>query len=310
MKSDIDIVKGKAEYSIKYIKQACKDSYEPFIGQIQRCYYGNAIDYKTRLNGASGGTVTALVKSYLYTSFNARALLIDGEQYQTYGNMFKLPQGSIYHLRSYEIEKPYPNKSVIVCLPCQVGYFREIMPDAIIIGLFCSHRTLLQGIRAITGNNEVQYRFKYKGNTGLKYSNRFIPLKTYWSKYLNYVYIPKSCLRCTDATSELADISIGDAHGHKEFYQGKNVIITRTDSGEMLLNNAVELGLLEVEETNPASIINSHIYIRIKKGSKELKIVIYKALRMIGYYITVWDIKPILKLWAWYIKRKSVIINE
>jgi hypothetical protein len=78
----------------------------------------------------------------------------------------------------------------------------------------------------------------------------------------------------------------------------------------MLLNNAVELGLLEVEETNPASIINSHIYIRIKKGSKELKIVIYKALRMIGYYITVWDIKPILKLWAWYIKRKSVIINE
>lgn len=310
MQSDIDIIKGKARKSIQYIQDACKSNYQHYLGILQTCYYGNARDNIIRENGASGGCVTAIVKTYLQTQFNAQALLVNNNEYQIFGNMFKLPQGSIYDLRTNIIKRPIPSKAIIVCLPCQVKFFRSITSEATIIGLFCSHRIITKGIKEIVGNNEFIYRYKYNNNTGLKYGNKFIPLKTYWSKYLNYVYIPKDCLKCKDATAELADISIGDAHGHKEFGIGKNIIIVRTDSGKILFNNAVESGSIEIEETNPTSIINSHIYIRIKKDSKELKIIIYKILRKVGFYITYWKIKPVLKIWTWYIKRQGIEINE
>ena len=298
------MTKEKARQHFDYIDKAYKASYEPYLGEIKNVYYGNAADSLIREKAASGGAVTALVQSYLDKYCESEALLYNETNYRIYKKGDILPQGSIYHARSYDIPDSCSGKLLIVCLPCQVDYFRKIMPDAVIIGLFCSHRVDVKGVSAITREDDVMYRYKYNGNTGLKFGDYFIPSKSYWGRYLNYVHIPQECLKCHDATAEKADISVGDAHKHEEFYQGKNVIITRTAEGEALLNNAVESGLLEVEETNPAQIINTHPYIRVKKNSKEFKILIYKILRRIGFYITKEKIfRGLLNLWAGYIRK-------
>jgi coenzyme F420-reducing hydrogenase beta subunit len=240
-------MKEKARQHFNYIDKAFKESYEPYLGEIRNVYYGNAFDSHIREKAASGGAVTSLIKAYLDKHCESGAFLHNGTNYSVYKKGDILPQGSIYHARNNDIPMSYPDKLVVVCLPCQVSYFREIMPDAVIIGLFCSHRVDLKGVLAITRKYDVVYRYKYNGNTGLKFGDYFIPSKSYWGRYLNYVHIPQECLKCRDATAEKADISVGDAHKHEEFYKGKNVIITRTTEGEALLINAVESGILEAE---------------------------------------------------------------
>jgi coenzyme F420 hydrogenase subunit beta len=63
-----------------------------------------------------------------------------------------------------------------------------------------------------------------------------------------------SCRTCTDFTAELADISVGSAYPLKDW----STVIVRTKSGENLLNNAVEEGVLKTRKTDEEQDVFAH----------------------------------------------------
>ena len=312
---NIDSTVTSTKKNIDYIEAICEQEYSKYIGNnVMSCYFGNAVYFNTREAGASGGTVTAIAQAHLLLNYKNIALLQDGNEYRLYNqtDILKLPQGSHYGNREFGLPMHQINGNVlIVCLPCQVRYYRHLLPEATIIGLFCSHRIKPEGLRLLTNNQPYICRYKYNRQTGLLYNNIFISSDIYWSKLFNFCYIPEDCFFCKDMTAEKADISIGDAHRHIDFSLGKNSIITRTEKGEILLQNAIELGLLEATETNPFRLINTQSYLPVKKGSTAPKIRIYKLLRNISCYMS--NHKAfglVMKLWIKYIQSKGVkIVN-
>jgi len=312
LNTHIAFTQGQARSNAVYIGTVYEYSYEPLIGRLIGCYYGHSNNNELRRNGASGGVVTSIVKANLNILPYSTALLLNKNVYNSYMANDVLPQGSEYHVKKFAIPTSefikirHMDKVMVVCLPCQVKYFRNLCPEATIIGLFCSHRVEIGGVERIS-NSITAYRKKLGGQTGMAYAHRFIPTNIYWGRYLNYCYIPDDCLLCRDLTAEQADISIGDAHKHKEFYKGKNTIITRTKKGEIALNNAIEAGILNVTKTNPASIINTQPYIKIKKGKYNLKTKCYVIARGLGCMLSRNDklFNPIFRLWVKAIKMKE-----
>jgi len=64
--------------------------------------------------------------------------------------------------------------------------------------------------------------------------------------------VPKGCTICPDMTSEWADLSIGALEGNNSW----NTLIIRTEKGEALVNDAVNLGFLELGELPQESLEN------------------------------------------------------
>ena len=342
--TNTEISRQQAQYNITWLKTATADSLAKYLGaRLINAYCGHATDANLRHYGASGGVVTAMIQAYLYTWHNTVAVTLGEDQIPRvykFNEVDWIGQGSHYTTRLQPLPdsekcKVPSGSPVIVSLPCQVKYWRKLYPEAIIIGLFCSHAVEEEGIdrlarysNIVPGDHGIIYREKAHGTTGLyitglkvvqrgfAVAGNFIPIKEYWGKYLNFCYIPKSCLACTDLTAEMADISVGDAHGHKEFYKGKNVIITRSVRGERLLNTAREFGAVDLAIINPTIIINTQPYIAVKKHKYNMKTRIYVSLRAIGCYMSthkgligylVYD--PIMRLWAKQIAKKGYQVN-
>jgi len=309
-----DYARSSALESIRLIDSVAKEVEKKRVGTALNFYYGHAVDKDTRQNGASGGVVKALLSAGLYSGlFKTIASVNDDGLLQTFDDVNKIRQGSIYHLYKAETTTrgvyPISSKLCVVSLPCQVNKYRALFPDSTIIGLFCSHAIEIAGLKLILDSlklsGDIKYRYKHGNKTGLLIDNKvFIPSSEYWSKFFNFCFIPVQCLRCNNQTNEGADISVGDAHGHAEFGKGKNVIITRTPKGAMLLQSAVELGLVNVEETALSGVMKAQKgYIEIKKGmSITPKLRLYLMLRSIGCYLSNHKIyRPLLSLWFKYI---------
>jgi len=304
---------SKAKENLILIEEIIQKISTKQIGQTQKYYYGHSAFPEIRHAGASGGIVKSLLTAGLDTNCFEEVLTTEGEIAKTTSNVKEIPQGSTYHNNKVTITEECHHNIGIVCLPCQVKKYRKLFldntaigtPDKVVIGLFCSHAIELEGIEFFIKhfglkNPNIQYRYKHNGQTGLLIDNKvFFPQSSYWSKFFNFAFIPKQCLRCNDLTSEEADISVGDAHGHPEFWKGENIIVTRTPIGAKLLQNAVELNLIKVEETNLQSVINTQkSYLKIKKGKLTIKLKGYMILRNIGCYMSKHKaFYPLLHLW-------------
>lgn len=103
--------------------------------------------------------------------------------------------------------------------------------------------------------------FQYRGNgwpgfATVKYSDGVVKKMDYEKSWMTILGrdVRKCCRFCADGTGEYADVSCGDAwnltHDKKPDFtedKGKNVIFARTDKGQILLDNAVSSGYVEVE---------------------------------------------------------------
>lgn len=63
-------------------------------------------------------------------------------------------------------------------------------------------------------------------------------------------YIPQACTLCADMTAEMADLSVGSAEG----VPGWNTVLVRTPHGEALVERAMALGLLQVNDLPKANL--------------------------------------------------------
>ena len=304
---DLLTIRKDAEGHTKLIKKfICK---EKLLGNYIRLRAGYSAEPQLRTKASSGGIVSSLLKHFLNET-SVPVICSDGRKFFQCNRDTKLPVGFSYCLSENTVEeaklllKNNPN-GVVVGLPCQIRNLRKSFPDSLYIGLFCSHLIKPEGINSILnhynpGGRVVNYKYKNKSGIGFLLSNGIIlPNKYIWSHFFNFCFIPRQCIKCKDQTSELADISVGDAWGFPDVNKGLNVIITRTEKGETLIKTLIQNNKIVVKDINPQEVIKSQSgYIQLKKGILSPKLKIYQSLRLLGTYLSEHKrLHPLLHIW-------------
>ena len=323
--------------SIDVIKEVIMDLHTRLLGDYGACYVGRATDHATRHRAASGGVATALLRQAMSDGLVDRAVVARGDERQlqpwpTVADQEQLldSQGSVYpqtaatpsdianmcwsHAKGGEARR-----FAVVGLPCQIRALRsleersEALRSAVglHIGLFCSHAVEREGIDLLLEAmgidpvtiEKVQYRGKSPstGRTGLYIKTtageHFVPLSQYWSKYLNFLFIPRKCWACKDLANERADISLGDAWRLQEH---SNVVVVRTPIGEEVLRSAVLSGTVEVTQIPAEAVVKGQkFFLALKKNGSGPITSTYKVVRRIGHEVTVrQSLHPLVKLWV------------
>lgn len=242
-----------------------------FIGNYRECYLGRMSPDHLIKGVSSGGCATGIlcgllekkkidyvivVKDVLedplslsvcITSKITDVLLSRGSKYQN------VPLG-IFIKDILKINGRY----AVVGLPCHIQGIRKAMdlfPSLrerifLIIGLFCGQSVsdggmiLLFRFLGLKTKEIKQISFR-KGKWPGKISILTKTGKIYEVDYLKYIsifnmglFVPPRCFTCSDFTSELADISLGEFWSKENIKKnvGQNIIIVRNKKGEDCLN--------------------------------------------------------------------------
>ncbi len=277
------------------------------IGNFLNCYVGYSNDGNIRLNAASGGLVTSLLIFALKEGIIDGAILTRMNKHDALKPQIFIArtptdiissQGSKYcpvplNAALREILKT-EGKYAVVGLPCHIQGIRKaeslnpILRKRIVLhlGIFCSHTTNLNGTAFLLKKNGIDIEnitaLSYRGggwpgSMTIKLSNgqvRKLPYRTYSTGLFNlFFFTPKRCLLCTDMTSELADISFGDAWFPEYFNDqiGTSIAIARASLGKNLLDCAAKNAFITLTEIPISHVLKQHANkgtMRLKKSSK------------------------------------------
>jgi coenzyme F420 hydrogenase subunit beta len=276
------------------------------IGNYQGCYLGHATDDNLRYNAASGGVVTALLL------FALEKGLIDGALVTKMSEENPLePQPFIARTKEEIISAckskycPVPaniasrkiceeeGKFAVVGLPCHIQGLRKAesinktLKEKIVLhlGIFCSHTDtfwqtefLLRKLN-LNENDIVKIDYRGKGWPGemsiLLKKGKTITVPYYEAILLHrlWLHVPIRCAFCCDLTSELADVSCGDAWLPEILdYEkmGKSIVIPRTKIGETLCTEAVQKGYVRLKKTSSYKVKQCGDMMQTKK--KDIKV--------------------------------------
>ncbi|MFZ3134757.1 Coenzyme F420 hydrogenase/dehydrogenase, beta subunit C-terminal domain [Methanothrix sp.] len=262
------------------------------IGHYLKIYTGYSIDDEIRYNSSSGGIATQI----LLSAFNKG--IIDHALVTKMNEKKPLEPTSFIAKTATEIIEaskskycPVPlntclkkilkeeGKYAVVGLPCHLHGIRNLEERNIVlreriilhIGLFCHHCVSFQFTKFLMDKlninkeeiKEINYRGKgWPGMMTIKKLDGheiIIPMSHYWSIPATYLFTPRRCLFCSDATAEFADISLGDAwlKDFKSDKLGTSIIITRKDFSDQLIENMKALNEIEIHQIGENKIIES-----------------------------------------------------
>mgnify|MGYP001085035610 CR=1 FL=1 len=295
------------------------------IGPVREVMLSCATDERLRRNSSSGGFITAslitlldmgvingavVVTSNSANPFLPRAIISKNKEEieNAKGSKYTIaPTGLLIR----ELMKN-DGKFAVVGTPCQILAFKkaervlkELKKKIVLyIGLFCGHVIYPEGYKMIikkeTGKShenvkEIKYRgsgwpgylsIVFKDGTILKLPHDYW-IKLYFSSLL---FTPKRCLMCNDATSELADISVGDPwipEIKRIEHLGMSLVIARTKRGARILDKIREsknlwfkkapIEYITISQKTNISYkkFNSHLLRRKIIGSSEMLSMIY-----------------------------------
>jgi coenzyme F420 hydrogenase subunit beta len=285
------------------------------IGNYLNCYVGFATNVNIRFRAASGGLVTGLLKfakekglidAALTTRFKDEKPLEPepfiastiNEMLESRGSKY-CPVAANICLKEI-IEDERDTKYAVIGLPCHIEGLRkaEIIKPYLKnkinyrFGLFCHHGVSFRGteflLKKLKIRKEGIRHFQYRGDGwpgGIKIEleeDRFysLLLPVYWSSVFGlYLYTPQACMFCSDAMSELADLSFGDAW-LPEYHQdnlGRSIVISRTPAGESLLKKAINAGAIYLEALSLEKLIESqHSILYFKKRGLKARQILSK----------------------------------
>jgi coenzyme F420 hydrogenase subunit beta len=266
--------------------------YDPYVGYYKNIYVGYAIDENIRKNASSGGIVTSLLISALEQGLIDAAIVVKMNQDQPL-----LPEvvvaDTVEKIKESMQSKyqPVPLNAIlrkaekyerlaVVGTPCQIQGLRKYeelnseLKKAIKyhIGLFCGFNMerdatlfLLRKLNIdVQEIKSIEYRGKgWPGGFAVTLINgsvRYVTKEEY--SLLNLLFLPKIGLYCIDYTNELADISIGDAwFMEKEGEMGWSLVLTRTENGEALMNQAIDTHYIFSAKSGLEQVLSSHKFI-------------------------------------------------
>lgn len=271
--------------------------YNFLIGNYINCYKGYSTDSDIRFNATSGGLITTLLIYLLDNKLIDGALVtkMNSDNYletepfiaRTREEIISAMGSKYIPVSLNKILKTIKNEKgefAIVGLPCHIKGIRRVEKYdkdyrnkiKYHFGLFCFHYLNSDGVRYILKKMKIkeknikQIKFRGEGWPGgliiyLKNGDvkHLKMLGTWWSEILgSYYFCPYSCIFCNDPTCEYSDLSFGDAYlkETKNDTIGTSVVISRTDTGEELLHDAMESNNIYLSKISKYKMIRSQIF--------------------------------------------------
>lgn len=281
------------------------------LGNYINCYVGYSTNPQIRWNSSSGGLTTTLL------TFALKNGIIDGAITTKMNKKKPLePEVTIARSEAEIIESskskycpvcanaeianvfPKNEKYAIVGLPCHIQGVRKAetvlkklnSKITLHIGIFCLHNITFKGTDLLIEKIGLQRgeikRLDYRGEgwpgkVSIKLKNggtKSLSYPSIWSALFgSFFFTPFPCTLCHDMTSELADISLGDAWlpELKDNKKGISMVITRTERGENILKNAANKGKIKVKQIGKEKVIEAHklgIYFKKRNLAARLRL--------------------------------------
>ena len=287
------------------------DSYilDPW-GERKAIYQGYATDSDIRKKASSGGMITAL-GMYLLSCGKVDGIIhICRDNNTVYGTKtvisstneeMKNTLGSRYSISSpwYDLNNLVEDdkKYLAIGKPCDItalrlsqrtqGLYTNIK---YLISFFCAgmpsneaNRTLL---RELNCNEEICQSLNYRGNGWPGYATatdnngneHHMEYSKSWGGILGRD-VHKFCRVCNDGIGLNADISFGDGwyinDNKPDFseHEGRNIVISRNDIGELLLKEAQDAGFVQYKlwtDVSELSVIQNYQFVRRSSMSSKL----------------------------------------
>ena len=282
-----------------------KEPKDTLIGNYLKCYLGHTSNYHIRINSASGGLVTQLLIFSLEKEIIDGALVtrmkkdnrLEPEPFiaRTKEEIIEASKSKYCPVPANIALKEILNskegkKFSVVGLPCHIHGIRKAemvnkkLREKIVLhlGIFCSHtdsfrstKFLLHKLGIEKGQiKKITYRGEgWPGKIKIDLINgeeRYIPHLSPISLFMHsFFFTPFRCLLCNDLTSELSDISFGDAWLPEimaKEHEGKSIVISRSKKGEELLNLAKSERYIELTPIDLEKVIQSQrTFLHFKK---------------------------------------------
>lgn len=308
------------------------DSPTDIWGDFKSVYLGHSTDEQIRHDASSGGVITTIA-IYLLDTNRVDGVLHIGtdskDQIKTKLYCSTTPQQVKSHVGSrYTSSAPLLNikdylnddkKYAFIGKPCDVvalKNFMEIYPKynttiPYMISFFCAGTPSVQANEMLLSKmrierNKLEY-LSYRGNGWPGYATakdneghyESMEYEKSWGGILGRD-LQKICRFCWDGTGEVADISCGDAWylvGNKPDFSehsGRNVIFSRSDIGEKLLNEIIKTDRLEVENfnNNLEDLKYMQYYQHTRKATMFSKVL---AMKIMGKSVPKYSLRKLLK---------------
>lgn len=299
--------------------------YREKTGYYYSSYSGYSLDKDIRFRSASGGLVTQFLiylldKGYIsgavVTTFDNEQPLMSKTIIAHTKEELIAAKSSKYAPVSHEgiIEqvKKEDGEFVIVGLPCHIHGYRKYenidkrFKKKIFgyFGLYCSGGRSFYLTEYVFKNLCIQRKrlsyFAYRDNGCLGSLNAIekiqgnevvtqVPYQLFYHPLRSF-FTPIRCNLCVDHYAELADVAFGDIHygKFKEDKIGINSVLIRTHKFDNLLQEAIKLKYIFLEELDYETLIKCQKSIKKKKGSIGTFIKLHEIL---GNTIPKYDVK-------------------
>ena len=266
---------------------------DDLLGSYLNCYMGYAADTRVRWAGQSGGLVTALLVFALEEGIidgavvtrmsrsdplSPEVLVAESKKEILSASKSKYCSVPLNVVVKEVLKKD--GKYAIVGVPCQIHGLRKLemikteLKKKIVLhlGLFCSHMLSFLAIdfllhkASIRKNDLIKFEYKSKALRGWP-GDVLFTLSNGAEKFLSRehrtlivpFFTPWRCKMCYDQVNEFADISFGDAWLPEVMHckEGTSVLISRTETGERLLQRASNEGEIKLQEISRSKIVQS-----------------------------------------------------
>lgn len=267
------------------------------IGNMINGYIGYAQNEKIRLQGQSGGVVTALlqwlmenkkVDAVVVSRFNCEKKRAEAFLTSNVNEVFEA-KGSHYTQTSpvEVILKNQDKKLAAVLLGCHTVCLEQIAKQypkvrlpIFTIGLICGGNLsgyvvddLLNQAKIRESDKILSFRFRDKseggwpGNIAIFSEERKVYLPKEKRMEIKPYYQNYRCMLCAEKMNQCCDIVVGDPWGISipDESAGYSAIITRTKQGDNILNAAAEEGTIAIQYEAPNKIVDGQ---KIETGLK------------------------------------------
>jgi coenzyme F420 hydrogenase subunit beta len=262
------------------------DDVHPYWGPWRSINTGYATDDKVRFEGASGGAISALLIHALATGLVDRVVQVRADPRAPTQNFVATSRSREDVLAGagsrYASSSPLANIDAIldeggsiafVGKPCDVSALRLLgavdvrvaRHVRLMLSFFCGgvpSRAGVQSILKALGTTEediVAFRYRgqgWPGSAAATTRDGQVLEMSYGESWGDYLAkeVQFRCKICPDAVGGSADISCadawyGDERGYPSFEEqdGRSLIIPRTETGERVLREAVEVGVIALQ---------------------------------------------------------------
>lgn len=272
---------------------------DAYWGPWRRVMTGHAVDQGTRFQGSSGGVISALLIHALISGLVDRVVHVLADPDNPTDNVMTCSTtpaevlagaGSRYTasspLEQMERELSRGGAMAFVGKPCDVSALRRLATidprvDAhvkVAVSFFCGGMPSRNGVDRILAAMGVERddvaAFRYRGQgwpgtaAATTHAGSVVEMSygESWGDFLSKE-VQFRCKICPDAVGGVADIACadawyGDKNGYPEFEErdGRSLIVSRTERGDRLLEDAIAFGCVvtepldlgEIERMQPA----------------------------------------------------------